>query len=463
MADNNAKIGIAITSEFDAKGTNQAQQALGSLQQKTSTAAASTKELGTSQQAVAQHIQDSMNPAVAAAAQQLDQVSTRASRSTLQLGQLKSMVKGLAFEFPLLGQAARLVMNPLTGAVAGIAAGFSLWRHRVDELTRALGAVPREVGILPIRRVQDQTNAYNSLADAVERVFRAFNSAEGVADRAIARIEQQAQLQQQLLQSQRQMELAGARTPAERAEIEGRYNAAGIRVTREEEQRIQAQRRVVEGNVVARGQQRIREAGRVPSEAAESILDENMTQRELTARRQLEHYREQMALVAEFRGGSRTARRVAGAQLGLHHGALVTADDIERTLAGERLQALSELQEVRRFRSQQRDWARRRQLRQSGLEDIASGAQMFADNTVNEQSARQRWGVQDQVAVNNQAAVLIEALRNAQEENARLGEAANRMVQSTGELNATLTDSFRRTIMDIQSINEQLRQLRQRP
>ena len=53
--------------------------------------------------------------------------------------QLKDIVKGLAYEFPLLGQAARLALNPLVLLTASIGASFKIMNDRMENATRAFG------------------------------------------------------------------------------------------------------------------------------------------------------------------------------------------------------------------------------------------------------------------------------------------------------------------------------------
>lgn len=77
---------------------------------------------------------------------------------------LKSMVKQLGHEFPILGQVGRLALNPIAAASAGIVASFVIWNKRLQELTRSLG------GIEMPDVSDDVTKSINLQADAWGRV-----------------------------------------------------------------------------------------------------------------------------------------------------------------------------------------------------------------------------------------------------------------------------------------------------
>src|SRR5262245_31849312 len=55
--------------------------------------------------------------------------------------QPKGMIQGVAHECPLLGQIGRLALNPISLSVAAVIGSFSLWKMRVDELVRSMGAI----------------------------------------------------------------------------------------------------------------------------------------------------------------------------------------------------------------------------------------------------------------------------------------------------------------------------------
>jgi hypothetical protein len=55
--------------------------------------------------------------------------------------QLKDMVKQLGHEFPLLGAAGRLALNPIVAVTAGITAAWQIWKYRNDELAKSFGGL----------------------------------------------------------------------------------------------------------------------------------------------------------------------------------------------------------------------------------------------------------------------------------------------------------------------------------
>lgn len=84
---------------------------------------------------------------------------------------LKSILKQLGQEFPLLGQVGRLALNPVALAAAGITSAFVIWRKRVDELTKSLGGVELpDVTETQVQRANRHAEALERQAAAVARL-----------------------------------------------------------------------------------------------------------------------------------------------------------------------------------------------------------------------------------------------------------------------------------------------------
>lgn len=103
--------------------------------------------------------------------------------------QLKAMVKGLTYEFPLLGRAAHLALNPLAFTTAAIAGAFVIWNRRVNELTKSLGGIAMpDVSTTATERINIHAAAWGLLA---QKMADAANASIGIKtglDQALATI-----------------------------------------------------------------------------------------------------------------------------------------------------------------------------------------------------------------------------------------------------------------------------------
>ena len=148
-----------------------------------------------------------------------EQLSTATEKLTLKHADLKSMLKGAAAEFPLLGRLGQLALNPIAGAVAAITAGYALWRRRIEETAAALQSLELpDLSTNHIGMVSAATTAWQGYGDAVRRAREELASASATAAQVDTNIQEAMRRQLELIRAIQEF----ART---RAQAEGRPTA----------------------------------------------------------------------------------------------------------------------------------------------------------------------------------------------------------------------------------------------
>lgn len=101
--------------------------------------------------------------------------------------ELNDMVKQLGHEFPILGAAGRLALNPIVAVTAGITAAFQIWKYRTDELTKSLGGIEMpDVTEDAIERTERMAGAFKKMADALQGIKDAKDATDKMIDLANA-------------------------------------------------------------------------------------------------------------------------------------------------------------------------------------------------------------------------------------------------------------------------------------
>jgi len=107
---------------------------------------------------------------------QEEQVAEATKKTTSAKKQLSDAVKGLAHEYPILGQIGRLALSPIALSVAGIVAAFQVWKYRVDELTKSLGGIEMpDVTEDQVQRIDRMNASLERQASAVSKLSAAVN------------------------------------------------------------------------------------------------------------------------------------------------------------------------------------------------------------------------------------------------------------------------------------------------
>lgn len=126
---------------------------------------------------------------------------------------LRSAVNGLKMEFPALAQIARLALNPIALAVAGIVAAWGLWNKRVTDMTAALTSME-----LPDQKIYDPAHisalaeAWKSYGEKLAEAFKGLETIDTDAKRVLDTIDKALARQKALMQAE-----AAARQAREKA------------------------------------------------------------------------------------------------------------------------------------------------------------------------------------------------------------------------------------------------------
>ena len=143
------------------------------------------------------------------AGKKVEEGGKHAEKSAVSHRDLRAAAHGLREEFPLLGHIASMAIHPIGLAVAAAASAFAIWKMRVDEAVNALGGFEMpDISDRKIGQVTAMAEAWKSFKEAFEGAVKGYNSVEQAADRAIKRMEHEAELQKKILEARKKLELA---------------------------------------------------------------------------------------------------------------------------------------------------------------------------------------------------------------------------------------------------------------
>lgn len=176
---------------------------------------------------------------------------------TLKKKELLESVKLLRNEYPLLGEAIRMVFNPMVFTVGGIIGSFAIWKEKVNALTEAMGGIELPDLSGHIGQVEGVATAYDGVRNAVRAVDEEFNSATSVFDRQQKAINATLNASKALLAAQK--ELAVAQLDADRSSGKlspSEYDAKKLIVERGyNDQSVQAEINARNASLAAKKQQ----------------------------------------------------------------------------------------------------------------------------------------------------------------------------------------------------------------
>lgn len=268
-------------------------------------------------------------------------------RTLLSKQQLKEGIKGLAIQFPTVAAAARLALNPITLVVGAIAGAFSLFKYRVDELTRSLAGLEMpDLSESQVGRVRQAADAWKSYNDALQGVLKSYNSVEEASNRTAKRLDAELEQKKKLLAAEKGLELSRLEAnkgsmsadayERSKLEIEDRYARSGLKVDENARQAELAEKARKAANLAASAEAKTREAAgiRVGDEEREGRVLEKSKAAAEAAEKDMKERRERLGQLADYRGGEMGfARRQAfGFQYRARYDAipLNEAEDLER-------------------------------------------------------------------------------------------------------------------------------------
>ncbi len=229
------------------------------------------------------------------AAESLGKVEAAVGKTAKASTQLKDAFRGLSLQFPLLAQAASMMVNPITASVLAIVAAFALWRKRVDELTRSLaGFELPNIKIDFVGRVTAAANAWREFGLAISQASEHYKSATADSDRLAASIKRQADAQMEILKQQRALDMARLDAQRDsmgegdyavaRQALEDRYGQAGLNIKEIAAQRELSAKYGRRANLILEARRKMGMAGEI---RLGSSADDDKTEAELAKQAEL--------------------------------------------------------------------------------------------------------------------------------------------------------------------------------
>ncbi len=247
MADTDKSLQILIEFIARTQGADAAKAALAEVKEHTSSAAASTKELGTSQESLTNFQKDSASPAQEEWNKKTEEGGGQADMFAGKQRELHRLFGEMNRILPGTGELLRAIFHPslLTGfiaAVAGIAAGFMLWTKRVNELVEAMTGIALPDFSGHAGSVAAAAKSWKEYADEVARGKEDLAGATANATARIRLINGEIEQIKKLQEARKQLELAAATTPGQKREIEVRYAGKATALDKEQRDRILAEK-----------------------------------------------------------------------------------------------------------------------------------------------------------------------------------------------------------------------------
>jgi hypothetical protein len=385
--------------------------------------------------------------------------------------ELRHAVHGLRDEFPLLGHVARLAVNPIALAVAGVGAAFAIFRYRVKAATEALTAFELpDLSEKKIGQITAAAEAYRGMNEAMDGVVKAYASVEAAAGRAQKRLEAEAEQQKKLLAAKKGLELAeleagksgmsGADYEKRKLDIEDRYERAGIkREQRTKQQTIQNQQKEA-SDLRQDAAKKAREAQgiKVGKSEQDAGTEADLKARAEAAQKDIDERRKRIGGILDFGSneGGVFKNIATGLDMIFRYGKTSTTPSGQADAIGmERGVIASEQVNVDRYNAFMgnkagREEARKRKAGLSGEAGAEMGRAGVIDAEVIDEMAanKQDAAVGNQVGKKNAKARVAEALGKAkQEEIQTLDEIHGLVTRGMG-----VTETLRQKVIDLEKL-----------
>lgn len=214
---------ILIRTLADTHGAEAVTASLGKVKAAASSAAGSTAELGSSQASLTQFQKDSANPVLADQAEKTAALEKESLRAATGHRAHNFAARELNKELGILGHILNSTLGKFAIPIAGIVAGYKLWRERVDELVESMTGVELPDIAGHTGRVEAAAKAYEEYATQIADSVAALHSANSEHENSIKILDATFANIKKVQQAKKEAELAGAKTPEQTQEIENRY------------------------------------------------------------------------------------------------------------------------------------------------------------------------------------------------------------------------------------------------
>lgn len=315
--------------------------------------------------------------------QAMKDVTVATDKATVSKRQMREAVKGVAYEFPLLGRAAALALNPVTASVAGIIAAFRLWKIRVDELSKSLGGIPMtDVSEGIVERLERRAAALKKLAegagsltDAEGKIKEFFADTNAALDAQVEAIKRIGDARNELAKS------LGLPVSGEDTETARRAEDARIAAMKKQQADLRAE-----------GRRKLAAAGGVVGDEQEAGLEQKYAAAAKEAEGELKKARERRMEIADMEGLHKyDPRRIYyDTKFRIRYGYGTTYDQARAMEMGIESSQQGVIDSYGAFKANQADRARKRALKAQGEKDIEEAEGMTPEIARRESGQRTR-------------------------------------------------------------------------
>ena len=238
---------------------------------------------------LAGYTQDSANPAMAEWSKKTEEAGEQAEHLGLKQRELHRLFAEINHILPGTGELLRAVFHPSLftasiAAIGGVVAGFEVYQKRVEEASKAFGAVELpDFSDVYVNHIANGADAWERYAEALKKGREAFNAPDAVAQRRIDKINEELDITKKLLEARKAGELADLEArkdgmapddfSASRKGIEDRYARGGIAADDEASQQTAAERERAAANLRIEADRKKREAAKIHIADADTDAD----------------------------------------------------------------------------------------------------------------------------------------------------------------------------------------------
>lgn len=457
----------ALKSELKAKAAERAAAQMKATADAEARAKKAAEERAAATKDLAQYTTDSAIPAVEHYSNAAGAATDKTTKWTASKQQLKAALKGLSLEVPILGRAWAFVSNPITAAIAGIAAGLVIYRKRVEEASHAMARMELpDLSEINPAKISAAAEAYKSYAEALNGVIEKYNAIPAAAQRAVNAITAQAEREKKLVEARKNLELAEAKTPEQRLAIMNRYASFGVETDAKTRQRVIDEQKKEKANLEADARKKAAQAGtiRVATAQTDEQNEGDLKAQADAAKKAIAEARDMRSRIAEVRGQSlwKTLFSAEGISTLVKYGWSHGGKSGEQALADEQSQIETAQVAVDRYNNFMRNKAGREALRDRRGRLITEAGEETGQAAVLGQDIAIAQGELNKDTATNREVARLNALAELRtldaDQDKQAAELQKRIMAEhgkTGELNLMLVE-------ELMQLKEQNRRIEQR-
>jgi hypothetical protein len=202
---------------------------------------------------------------------------------------------------------ARLLFNPVTAIIAGIAGAFMIWKFRVDALAKSLtGLQVPELSPPDISKLSAAEQGWKKISDAIKDATKNYNSVSESADRHLKTLKDQHASEKQLLEVLKQKALEGARTEWQKDSIKSDFQNRRKAMDDRQIGELLAEMNNRKGNLEASARTKKEQADaiKVATPEKDSQMRQDLKAQAESAKEQLKEFKERLDFVQKARGAA---------------------------------------------------------------------------------------------------------------------------------------------------------------